>query len=181
MTIHERNRDGIDCDEVFPNLVLGNGCTVKKKDYLKRIGITHILNAAEYRGVNVGRDYFNQIGDKFKYLGFRIEDTPQTQICRYFTFFSSKKKKINPTFFRYFVDAAEFIEDAILNNGKVFVNCVFGKSRSTTFVVAYMMLCHNHDALTALRQIREKRDVQINSGFLLQLVDLDYRLKWLRS
>ena len=93
MTIHERIREGIDCDEVFPNLVLGNGCTVKKKDYLKRIGITHILNAAEYRGVNVGRDYFNQIGDKFKYLGFRIEDTPQTQICRYFTFFFVPKKK----------------------------------------------------------------------------------------
>ena len=93
MTIHERNRDGIDCDEVFPNLVLGNGCTVKKKYYLKRIGITHILNAAEYRGVNVGRDYFNQIGDKFKYLGFRIEDTPQTQICRYLHFFHQKKKK----------------------------------------------------------------------------------------
>ena len=49
---------GIDCDEVFPNIILGNGCTVKKKDYLRKVGITHILNAAEYRGVNVGQDYF---------------------------------------------------------------------------------------------------------------------------
>ena len=79
----DRIREGIDCDQVFSNIVLGNGATVKKKDYLKRIGITHILNSAEYRGVNVGNDYFNKMGDKFKYLGIRIEDTPQTQICKY--------------------------------------------------------------------------------------------------
>lgn len=79
---HERIRQGIDCDEVFPGIILGNGATVKKKDYLKRIGISHILNAAEYRGVNVGQDFFNQLGDNFQYFGIRIEDTPQTQICR---------------------------------------------------------------------------------------------------
>ena len=81
-------------------------------------------------------------------------------------------------FFRHFADAAEFMDDAILKNGKVFINCVFGKSRSTTFVVVYLMLCHNWDALSALKHIRAKRPVQINSGFLLQLVDLDYKLKW---
>ena len=73
---------GIDCDQVFSNIILGNGATVKKKDYLKRIGITHILNSAEYRGVNVGNDYFNKMGDNFQYFGIRIEDTPQTQICK---------------------------------------------------------------------------------------------------
>jgi hypothetical protein len=82
LTIHERISEGVDCDEVFPNIILGNGATVKKKDYLKKIGITHILNAAEYRGVNVGKDYFNQMADHFQYMGVRIEDTPQTQICR---------------------------------------------------------------------------------------------------
>ena len=76
----ERMRFGVDCDEVFPNIILGNGATLKRKDYLKRIRITHILNAAEYRGVNVGKEYF---GEEFHYMGLRIEDTPQTQICRY--------------------------------------------------------------------------------------------------
>ena len=71
-------RHGIDCDEVFPGIYLGNGATVKKKDYLSRIGISHVLNAAEFRGVNVGADYFSS----FKYHGLRVEDTPQTQICR---------------------------------------------------------------------------------------------------
>ena len=82
LTNHDRIRLGIDCDEVFPNIILGNGATLKRKEYLRKIGITHILNAAEYRGVNIGQDYFNKLGDKFQYLGIRIEDTPQTQICR---------------------------------------------------------------------------------------------------
>ena len=41
--------------------------------------MSHILNAAEFRGVNVGEDYF---GSGFQYMGLRVEDTPQTQICR---------------------------------------------------------------------------------------------------
>ena len=59
--------------------MLGNGATVRKKEYLQSIGVTHILNAAEFRGVNVGEDYF---GSGFQYMGLRVEDTPQTQICR---------------------------------------------------------------------------------------------------
>ena len=43
------------------------------------------------------------------------------------------------------------------------------------------MLCHNYDAVSALKHIRQKRNVQINPGFLLQLADLDYRLKWERT
>ena len=77
---HERVREGVDCDEVFPGIVLGNGATLRKKEYLRRIGVTHILNAAEFRGVNLGKDFFD---GEFHYMGVRIEDTPQTQICRY--------------------------------------------------------------------------------------------------
>ena len=64
---------------MFPGIVLGNGATVRKKEYLQSIGVSHILNAAEFRGVNVGEDYF---GSGFQYMGLRVEDTPQTQICR---------------------------------------------------------------------------------------------------
>ena len=39
--------------------------------YLKEIGITYILNAAESRGVNVGKEYF---GDDYQYMGLKIED-----------------------------------------------------------------------------------------------------------
>jgi len=157
----DRNKHGVDCDEVFPGIVLGNGATVKKKDYLKKIGMTHVLNAAEFRGVNIGEDYF--VGTSIKYQGLRVEDTPQTQICR------------------HFMEVAQFIDSALSENGKVFVNCVFGRSRSTSCVVAYLMLKLDWGALRALTHIREKRPIQVNEGFLQQLSDLDYKLSWARE
>jgi len=156
----DRHRHGIDCDEVFPGIVLGNGATVKKKDYLKSIGVSHVLNAAEFRGVNVGEDYF---GSTFQYKGLRVEDTPQTQICR------------------HFMEVAEFLDSALSNNGKCFVNCVFGRSRSTTCVVVYLMLKYDWNALQALEHIRSFRPVEVNEGFIQQLADLDYKINWYKA
>ena len=126
---------GVDCDEVYPGIVLGNGATVKKKDYLRKIGwspgagtltptspgMTHVLNAAEFRGVNVGEDFF--AGTGIAYMGLRIEDTPQTQICRWSPGSRSYPRP------RSFMQVADFIDSALSENGKVFVNCVFGRSR----------------------------------------------------
>jgi len=156
----DRHRHGIDCDEVFPGIYLGNGATVKKKEYLKSIGVSHVLNAAEFRGVNVGEDFF---GSNFEYKGLRVEDTPQTQICR------------------HFMEVAEFLDRALSSDGKCFVNCVFGKSRSTTCVVVYLMLKYDWNALQALRHIRSYRPVEVNEGFLQQLADLDYKIKWYKD
>ncbi|QQP39728.1 Dual specificity protein phosphatase 3like, partial [Caligus rogercresseyi] len=38
---------------VFPRIILGNGATLKNITYLQRIGITHVLNAAEFRAALV--------------------------------------------------------------------------------------------------------------------------------
>ena len=40
------------------------------------------------------------------------------------------------------------------------------------------MLKYDWDALQALRHIRGFRPVEINEGFLQQLADLDYKLRW---
>jgi len=156
----DRHRHGVDCDEVYPGIILGNGATVKKKEYLTSIGISHILNAAEFRGVNVGEDFYSST---FKYFGLRVEDTPQTQICR------------------HFMEVAQFLDSCLSNNGKCFVNCVFGRSRSTTCVVAYLMLKHGWGALQALKHIRQLRPVELNEGFIQQLADLDFKLTWYRT
>ncbi len=79
LSYFQRLQEGVDCDEVYPGVILGNGATLKRKDYLRKIGISHILNAAEHRGVNIDQHFF---GGEFKYFGLRVEDTPQTQICR---------------------------------------------------------------------------------------------------
>ena len=87
LTPSERVRAGADCDAVFPGILLGNGATLKRVAYLRGLGVTAVLNAAEFRGVNVGEDYLREAGmgkdgGEFRYMGLRVEDTPQTQICR---------------------------------------------------------------------------------------------------
>ena len=75
-----------------------------------------------------------------------------------------------------------FITSALSSpEGRLYVNCVFGKSRSTTFVVAFLMIEHDWSALDALKHIRQKRNVQINYGFQQQLADLDHKLNWMRE
>jgi hypothetical protein len=43
----ERMRMGMDCDEVYPGIIIGTGPTVKNLKYLTKLGITHVLNTAE--------------------------------------------------------------------------------------------------------------------------------------
>ncbi len=85
--------------------------------------------------------------------------------------------------FRHFSLAVAFLAGALRSGGgesKIYVNCVFGKSRSTTFVTAYLMVEHGWRAADALKHLKERRDVQLNPGFLQQIADLDYELEWRR-
>ena len=54
---------GCDCDEVYPGLFIGDKQTVKNIRFLNKIGITHVLNAAEgpwedYGFVNLTQEYY---------------------------------------------------------------------------------------------------------------------------
>ena len=40
-------RMGLDCDEVYPGIIIGTGPTVKNLKYLVKLGVTHVLNTAE--------------------------------------------------------------------------------------------------------------------------------------
>ena len=61
--------------------------------------------------------------------------------------------------------------------GKVLVNCLMGMSRSSTCVLAYLMLRQNMTAVEALTAVRRYREVRPNDGFLRQLADLDNKLR----
>ena len=78
---------------------------------------------------------------------------------------------------RYFKEVAEFIGQAISSGNKIFVNCVFGRSRSTTCVVAYLMLCQQWTLQSSLNHIRRHRPIEVNYGFINQLVDLENKLE----
>ena len=57
-----------------------------------------------------------------KYKGLKLVDVAQTNIALHFD------------------DVAEFIDEALANGGKILVNCEMGMSRSSTCVLAYLML-----------------------------------------
>lgn len=76
-----------------------------------------------------------------------------------------------------FEDASDFIEKVERNGGKVLVHCFEGKSRSTTVVLAYLMLRKHETLLEAWTRLKEVHcRAQPNDGFMRILMDLDKKL-----
>jgi hypothetical protein len=150
----------VDCDEVYPNIYIGDVGAAKNKQYLRRIGITHILNTAEgnkFGMVNTSKDYYRDTN--IKYMGVQLLDLPVTNISA------------------HFAETADFIENGVKSGGKVLVHCVMGMSRSSTCVLSYLMIKEGFTATEAVRRVRLHRDIRPNDGFLHQLAELDNKLR----
>lgn len=147
----------VDCDEIYPNLFVGNGSAAKDIDYLKQMGITHVVNMAE-GDVDTDADFYRN--DNIKYLGVSIADSPGTKIDEHFD------------------TVTKFMENGIKQEGgKVLVHCFMGYSRSATCAIAYLMICERMSATTACETIKLKHVCRPNDGFLQQLVELDSHLR----
>jgi len=151
----ERRSMRVDCDKVFDGIIIGNGETICQIDYLKEIGVTHVLNTAESHVV-VNPAKYGCHG--IQYYGFHVDDLPCSNISRYFH------------------RTTDFIDKAVKSGGTVVVNCVMGWSRSATCVAAYLMMKHNMTSTRALETIRARRPIRPNAGFLQQLADLENTL-----
>ncbi|XP_043359500.1 dual specificity protein phosphatase 3 isoform X2 [Dermochelys coriacea] len=127
---------------------------------LQRLGITHILNAAEgksFMHVNTNAEFYEGTG--ITYHGIKANDTQEFNLSRYFE------------------EAADFIDSALSQkDGRVFVHCREGYSRSPTLVIAYLMLRQNMEVKSAVSTVRQKREIGPNDGFLKQLCQLNERL-----
>jgi len=107
--------------------------------------------------VDTSKDFYEPWGITYK--GLKLLDVPQTNIALHFN------------------DVTMFIDEALEAGGKVLVNCEMGMSRSSTCVLAYLMLRHEMTAIEALSKVRKHRYVRPNKGFLRQLEELDTKLK----
>lgn len=58
--------------------LLDRSASARNKSYLKILGITHVLNAAEgSRAVETNREYYSDM-PRISYMGFAIRDLPTT-------------------------------------------------------------------------------------------------------
>lgn len=146
-------------NEVWPNVYIGDEETAKDRYNLKRLGITHIFNAAEgtWNNVDTGAGYYSDMD--IVYYGVVAEDVTTFDLSQ------------------YFFSAAQFIKETLSNpQNKLLVHCVMGRSRSATLFLAYLMICENMTVVDAIEHVKKRRRIIPNWGFLKQLRELDMHL-----
>lgn len=74
----------------------------------------------------------------------------------------------------HFIKAINFIQESVNNKHGVLVHCIYGISRSSTLMCAYLMKKHAMTVNRSVNFVKEKRkQVNPNSGFLLQLSTIE--------
>jgi len=130
--------------KIFNFLFLGSYKNACDKKEIKLLGINYVLNCAV--------ECLESFPSEVKYCHLKINDLPMFRILPYLD------------------KAADFINQAEINNGKILVHCQLGISRSTSCVIAYMIKYKGYNLSSALEFIRKKRpQVMPNYGFLEQL------------
>ncbi|KAL7889864.1 hypothetical protein AOLI_G00021220 [Acnodon oligacanthus] len=145
-------------DEVWPNLFIGNVAIAQNRTTLKKLGITHILNVAHSKQGSIGdQSYY---GEELVYYGIPAEDSSKFDLSVHFR------------------PASDFIHKALKKkNGKVLVHCIMGVSRSSTLVLAYLMLRHRLTLRSAIQKVVQRRAIYPNRNFLSLLLELDTQLQ----
>jgi len=117
-------------------LFLTNFRGVEKKEEMKELGLTHVVN------VNGGVEDNSHDDGSFVY--FNIDNVSDDE---------EEALKLKAHF-----DAANaFIDEAVAGGGKVVVHCAAGCSRSTTIVLAYLMHHGGISLLDAFKRVYEGR------------------------
>ncbi|CAF2720449.1 unnamed protein product [Rotaria sp. Silwood2] len=164
---NQEKLEDIDCErggyhEIIPRLFLGDYRLAMDSIRLKKLGFTHILNAAEGRKfgqINTSATYYEEVGIKYK--GFSIIDSPAYKIGIHFQ------------------DAIQFLEEALNNKkNRVYVHCQQGISRSATLIIAYLLHTYEHMSLfDAFQLVATRRRIWPNDGFCRHLLQLEKEKK----
>lgn len=129
--------------QIFSNLYLGAYINAVDFKWLVDRKITHIVNLSQLPNI-----YQNN----FNYLKIDIYDSETENISIYFN------------------TIANFIEQALQQGGCVFVHCMAGISRSSTVLIAYLVLKRNLSLPDAINLVHRARpQINPNRGFLSQL------------
>ncbi|KAK5850954.1 hypothetical protein PBY51_001785 [Eleginops maclovinus] len=147
-------------DKVQPRIYIGDMYAAKDKRTLLAHHITHVLNAADGKfNVNTGHSFYRDT--KITYHGVEAFDMPSFNLSP------------------FFYPAANFIKNALSSpKGKVFVHCAMGLSRSSTLVLAYLIIHESMTLVDAIKAVSANRHILPNNGFLEQLRELDKKLHY---
>ena len=149
---------------------VGDQKAAKNIRFLKRYGITHVLNAAEgpweEHCVNLSEDHYVGSGITYLVTNFvfactyvvchKTKAKSNYQILQGLPLWDSTDVKIQ----QYLGCAAEFIKSAMDTGQKILVNCQMGVSRSCSAAMAYLMIYEGMSALDILKTFRRRRDVR---------------------
>uniref|UniRef100_A0A667XTU5 Protein-serine/threonine phosphatase n=1 Tax=Myripristis murdjan TaxID=586833 RepID=A0A667XTU5_9TELE len=145
------------CYHISLLLVVSFRSVAVNKARLKRMGITHILNAGHGTGVYTSQSFY--AGMNIQYMGIEVDDFPSADISPHFR------------------TTAEFLDEALLTHrGKVLVVSMMGVSRSAVLVASYLMIFQHMTIMEALTALRKKRAINPNEGFLKQLREFNETL-----
>lgn len=138
--------------------VIGNYST-NDDDILSEINIKVVISALteeEYEDYMIGEQDFHNI----EWIRLVIDD--------------DKDEKIS----QYFFEVHNIINKALAENKNVIVHCAAGISRSSSLVIAYLMIENRWSYEEAYNYVKSKRSIiNPNIGFVKQLKALEYRLK----
>jgi len=137
--------------EIKPYLMLGS-VAVRTPGFIRNNEITLVINAA--------KDFVLSTECIVEQIHVKCDDKPDAPLKNHFD------------------SVAEHIYNEREKQGKVFVHCVAGISRSPSLVMAYLMKHEHMTLLEAFHLVREKRPfVRPNNGFWLQLIEYEKELR----
>merc|ERR1719232_378734 len=126
--------------KILDYLYLGGQEATSERPTLEFLNITHILNVSKECG--------NHFPDLYRYLQLPIADDPTEDATPYFE------------------SAHAFLQDVKTKGKVVLVHCQTGMSRSTTMVLAHLLMSTDMSLKDALHFIKERRPrASPNAGF----------------
>jgi protein-tyrosine phosphatase len=139
------NRDDMfEANEIIDGIYLGDINSVYDIKTLKKLGITHI--------VSVISGFDAPYPSDFNYLVINALDNSNTDLLEHFN-------KCN-----------EFIDAALYDGGKVLIHCQYGRSRSATMTIAYIIKTFGMHTNNCLNLLKNKRNIiKPNDNFVNQL------------
>ncbi|KAL1817488.1 hypothetical protein DCAR_0521932 [Daucus carota subsp. sativus] len=141
-----------ECSRVAEHIYLGGNAVARDREMLLKHGITYILNCVGF----VCPEYFKT---DFVYYTLWLHDSPSEDITS------------------ILYDVFDYFEYAREQQGRVFVHCCQGISRSPSLVIAYRMWREGQSFDEAFQNVKAARKVaDPNMGFACQLLQCQKRV-----